>query len=179
MTLVEPTDSGYEQNSCYDQDNSFDLTQGTYSSSSSSPAGPPSKIDVSFSDSNEDSLVVKVLDTTTITTVAESDVTIKGIKADGTSETITATITATTANEVFSVTAMGDTDSYIKITAEISGEEATVAFKEDYAAFGGATNPAGEPAVPKIVSTKVLSSGATLIGAAVVATQEPLLSVTA
>ena len=58
------------------QDNSFDLTQGNYSSSSASPAGPPSKIDVSFN-SNEDSLVVKVLDTTTITTVAEGDVTIK------------------------------------------------------------------------------------------------------
>ena len=110
----------------------------TESPSGSSPDAP--KFNVAF-DGDEDSIVVTTTDTV-LKAKDATDVSIKGVKADGTKVDITTTFKAGTDTVTFAADSIGETGTFVSIEASIDGETQThaVSFKEDYAAFGGDGN---------------------------------------
>ena len=110
------------------------------SPSGSSPVAP--KFNVAFGDGDEDSIVVTTTDTALKAKIA-TDVSIKGVKADGTKVDITTTfVKAGTDTVTFTADTLGDTGPYVSIEASIDGETQThaVSFEENYLAFGGEGN---------------------------------------
>ena len=123
-------------------DNAFDLSSGAYSESPSGSSPDAPKFNVAFGTGDEDSIVVTTTDTA-LKAKAATDVSIKGVKADGTKVDITAAFVKTGTDTVtFTAASIGETGTFVSIEASIAGEtqKHSVSFLEDYAAFGGDGN---------------------------------------
>ena len=123
-------------------DNIFDLSSGAYTESPSGSSPDAPKFNVAFGDGDEDSIVVTTTDTV-LKAKDATDVSIKGVKADGTKVDITTTfVKAGTDTVTFTADTLGNTGPYVSIEASIDGETQThaVSFEENYLAFGGEGN---------------------------------------